>query len=387
MSKVHLRRISITVCISVLLVGLFGLVTLTTAEEAEPPVAVSNVEPSASSAVLENPTFDNRDWYEFNDRYGNWLTGSWLPDADNDSVPESERQDWRLWFKNGTDLLETDPETVLVDSYEAVQIRAYGDISFEDWNVGHHLGGIYQVIHDTVPCLEYEFSMLGQARYDPPHDKKLDTPPDVHELKVGIDRSGWYLTPGDPAVHGDFPSSTKWGTSQIPYETYGELSVTAEAWGKTIAVFTYADADGGRATRVLWETGSFSEVTPDQIYDPETYSADFGIDDSGVTKPGEGEVSITWTTNQEAISQVYYRRLSGGATVSPTVMSYTVYLPIVANGPEWRATVLNKSVQTDHEVTLSGLVDGDYEYIVVSKGTDGSSACQTWVEKGTFELP
>lgn len=268
-------------------------------------------------------------------------------------------------------------------------MRAYGNITFEDWNVGHHVGGIYQVVHNTTPCLHYEFTMMGQARYDPPHDKKLDTPPDVSTLRVGIDRSGWYLDPDDPAVHGGFPTSTQWGESQIHYETYGELSVTAEAWGDKITVFTYADAEGGRATRVLWDTGSFSEVTPAYIFDPDTYTGSSGIFGLGASTDGSGNVLITWSTSQPAISQVYYSFVGDSPGTPSDPLPNVVYLPLVYQPHEqvWHATALDKSAKTSHAVTLSGLASGDYEYIVVSKGYAGGEACETWTDRGEFTVP
>ena len=146
---------------------------------------------AAGTASLHNPTFDNHDWYEFNDRYGNYLAGSWLPDDDgngNNDIPLASRQDWRLWFQNGKDILEADPESSYAQSVEAVQVRPYGP----SWNTGNHFGGLYQVIYDTTPCLEYEFKMNAQARYEPPHDDQpVPFPTDwVNTLRVGIDRAG-----------------------------------------------------------------------------------------------------------------------------------------------------------------------------------------------------
>ena len=232
--------------------------------------------------------------------------------------------------------------------------------------------------------------MLAQGRPEDAGDA-------LHGLKAGITRDGWhpwdeydsppYEPPYDPAVE-SFPSSMQWGDTEMHQNSYGEIGVTAEAWADHITVFSYGKATGGRTSRILWDTGSFSEVTPERIYDPDTYSGPtagiFNLTDS---KDVSSNVLISWSTSRAAISQVYYRSVGSGSSVSPTVMSYTVYLPLTMSSQGWQATALDKTADTNHLFTLSGLADGDYEYIVVSKGTDGSSACETWVAKGTFSLP
>ncbi len=333
--------------------------------------------PSSSTASLHNPTFDNHDWYEFNDRYGNWLPGSWLPDDDNnkdDDIPLSRRQDWRLWYQQGTAILEYDSENKKADHDQGIQMRTY------DWDTSlPQEGGVYQVVYGTVPCLEYRFAMKAQGRPEEPGDA-------LHGLKAGIARDGWHLSTNDPAVS-SFPSTVKWGATKMYQNSYGEIAVTAEAWADRITVFTYGKSVGGRTSRILWDTGSFAEVTPARIYDPESYSSPSGIFGLADSIDGSGNVLIQWTTSQGAISQIYYRRTSGQSVEPTEPMSYTVYLPLVANGPEWQATALNKTSRTSHSFTLSGLAEGEYEYIVVSKGYTGGSACQTWVAKGDFIIP
>jgi len=343
---------------------------------------------ASTASLLHNPTFDNHDWYEFNGRYGNYLAGTWLPDDDgngDDNIPLSSRQDWRIWFQDGTDVLEADPETTYAQSVQGVQVRAYGD----SWNSGHHLGGLYQVIYNTTPCLEYEFKMNAQARYEPPHDQIPDPFPTdwVNTLRVGIDRTGWHLATNDPAVHGDFPATTKWGESQKHYWEYGELSATAEAWADEVAVFTYADADGGRASRVLWDTGSFAEVTPAQIYDPADYTVPNGIYSLSSSVAGSS-VLITWNTSKDAISQVYYHSLPTASPPPTTTYTNTVYLPLVVSNAAWQSTDLKKEPTSSHSFTLSGLEAGmTYEYIVVSKAYVSGDACSIWVKKDEFTTP
>ncbi|MCS7179320.1 MAG: hypothetical protein N0A03_08645, partial [Anaerolineae bacterium] len=88
-----------------------------------PPAAADVI--AAGSASLHNPGFDNHDWYEFHLRYDRtYPKGAWLPDDDNNlnnNIPDSIRQDWRLWYLRGTDIVEPDPEGTYVLNVEAVQ--------------------------------------------------------------------------------------------------------------------------------------------------------------------------------------------------------------------------------------------------------------------------
>jgi hypothetical protein len=368
------RRIGVAVMLSV---ALLLSLSLGFAAPEEPEDGTGTVSPQASTASLHNPTFDNHDWYEFNDRYGNWLAGSWLPDDDNNDdndIPLGERQDWRLWYQQGTTILEYDPENKKSEHDQGIQMRPY------DWETSMaQEGGIYQVIYNTIPCLEYKFTMRVWG-----YPEEVDDT--FHGAKAGITRDGWHLATDDPAVE-SFPSSMKWGNTEMHQNYYGDISVTAEAWADHIAVFAYGKSTGGRTSRILWDTGSFSEVTPDQIYDPDTYISPYGIFGLDAQPDGSGNVLINWTTSNPGISQAYYRRTDSGSGGSPTVMTYTVYLPLVATSQGWQATTLNKTAQTNHVVTLSDLASGEYEYIVATKGYAGGSACETWVERSTFTVP
>ena len=382
MFRFSLRKLGLMVSLIGLFGGLLGFSSLATAQEPtfeeQEQVVVQTDAPS-----LHNVGFDNEDWYEFNERYGHYLPGSWMPDDDNntgDTIPFASRQDWRLWYLKGTDVLEFDPEQVYAKSGEAVQARAVGP----NWNVGSHLGGLYQPIYNTTPCLEYQFQIYAQARFEPPADDYV-TPPSswVNSMRVGIDRVGWTLDTDDPAVDGSFPSTTAWGTSQQYHWNYGLLSVTAEAWDDHITAFTYADADGGRSSRILWDSASFSEVTPAQIYDANNYAYTGGLSD-----PQYSSSIVTWSSVYPGISQVYYRAKS--ATEPPTgTYSYTVYLPLVnRSGTSWSATTLNKTPANYHVATLTGLQSGTtYEYFAVTKGLQAGS-CATWVSaKREFTVP
>ena len=333
------------------------------------------VVPLSASASLHNAGFDNNDWYEFNERYGHYLAGTWLPDDDNNSknnIPLSSRQDWRLWYQQGKYVLEADPEAKYVKNEEAVQIRPYGIV----WNTGNQVGGIYQIVYGTTPCLDYKFSIYGQTRFEPPESDYVDPPSDwVNVMKAGIDRSGWYLPTDDPALEGAaFPSTTVWGPSVESQWSYNQMSVTAEAWSDKVTVFTYSDLNGGRSARTLWDSASFEEVT-DRIYDPNSYVATGGLSD-----PQYYNSTVTWTSAYSGISQVYYR-VKPTSIVSPTTpLTYSIYLPLVSSNTEpWSVTTVNRVPSTAHLATLTGLQSGTtYEYFVVTKGLFGGS-CTTWV--------
>jgi hypothetical protein len=344
---------------------------------AVPPPPEGDDSPSAT-ASLHNPGFDNHDWYFFHDRYDpSYPPGPdgmkpLLPDDDNNlgnNIPENILQDWRLWYMRNTPLIQTFAEASLAQSVEAVAVRTYnGDV---------HQGGLYQVIYDTAPCLVYQFQMQGRSQPDPGENP-------YSTLMVGIDRVGWHPdSEVDPAVPGAFPGTTVWGTAHDYKRTYGPLSVTAEALATKISVFTYAYALGGRRHAILWDTGSFQDVTPAMIHDPLDLPAPGGTSVPGVTA-GSTSASITWNTTYAALGQVYYR-LVAGPTISPTTpLTYTVYLPFIGRnfgGNPWQASALNKTPTTSHAATLIGLQPGStYAFIAVSRGLSGGQ-CVTWVSE------
>lgn len=344
-----------------------------TAQEAAPP-DLTAVSAPAVTASLHNPTFDNHDWYEFNNRYGHYVTGSWVPDDDNNYPDQSPLpatlQDWRLWFQHGTDIVEVDPEqTYRHSGSEAVQIRPYGS--------GVQIAGLYQIIYNTTPCLTYQFQIYAQSRPEGSDDY-------LTALQAGINPGGWYpVSPDFPAVK-NF-GNTVWGPSRTYIWSYGLLTVTAEVTNTRATVWTYGDAKGGRSHRILWDTGSFQEVTPGLIPDPDNPPTPSGISYLAVIT-STTSVTITWNTSL-ALGQVYYRQVSCPSTpVSPTTgLTYTVYLPLVSRYVGWSSTALNKNLLTAHSEVISGLQPGcTYEYIVASRGISGGQ-CVTWVsDKRTF---
>lgn len=350
--------------------------TVSPPEPAPGDVLTSDV--LVNGASLHNPGIDNHDWYEFDWRYqGAYPAGSWLPDDDNnefDNIPDSVRQDWRLWFQDGTEIVETDPEATYVQAGdEAIQFRSYGG--------GDQLAGLYQPIYNVTPCLMYKFQMYAHSRPKEANDS-------LTALQVGIDKVGWHPeSKSDPAVH-SFPSTTVWGTAHTEYQWYyGPLEVTAEALANKITVFTYADAPGGRSHRVLWDSGSLQVVATNLLSDPDNPPPVGGIVTAWVDNIGNTTARINWTTNSASPSQVYYRRVSAATPTSPTTMlTPTVYLPFTVGdvSQEWLWTTVNTSPVTVHYETLIGLQPNTkYEYIAVSRGLS-SGQCTSWASQGEF---
>ncbi len=319
-----------------------------------------------STPVLQNPGFDNTRWYEFRDRYGTWLVGSWVPDDDDGQ----RLQDWRLWYMRGTPLIKSFPEGGIKHAgIESVALRTY------DGNVQE--GGLYQVIYNVTPCLQYQFQMHALSRPD------AGLPNPNAELRVGIDPTGWHTNPAvDPAMPGYYPPSIIWSDSQdFKYPNFGQLQVTAEARSDKITVYTRALAYGGVRHAIVWDTGAFQEVTPAMLHDPAALPAPTL---TASATPGTTQAMITWSTSAPAISQVYYRAVSSNGETPPDYPN-KVYLPLVMGGsqPTWLATPINKTPTTGHSFTLTGLTPGQtYEYIVVSRGLSGD-ACVTWVSPAT----
>lgn len=361
-------------------VGVLWFSTQSTAGATEAPL-LSPLTPSnltsPSQASLHNPTFDNHDWYFFSDRYdpsypdGPGGTGQpILPDDDNNlnnTIPIDQLQDWRLWYVRDTPLIQTFVESVFVRQVESVAIRSYGG--------SLQFGGLYQVIRDATPCLVYNFQMYGLSKPDP------GTPTSA-QLRVGIDQVGWHPdSQVDPAVPGSFPDTTVWGTDRDYKNVFGPLTVTAEARASEIVAYTYAYALGGRSHAIVWDEGSFADVTPEVIHDPANLPAPGGTSVPTVV-PGREAATVSWTTSSNALSQVYYRVSETGTAIPG--YSNKVFIPIVVgSGPsrDWMASTLNKTPTTAHSITLTGLQPGrTYEYKVVSRGLSGDQ-CVTWVSE------
>lgn len=314
-----------------------------------------------ATPVLHNPGFDNTRWYEFKDRYGTWLIGSWVPDDDNGQ----RLQDWRLWYMRGRPLIKSFPESGIKHAgIESVALRTYdGDV---------HEGGLYQVIYNVTPCLQYQFQAHGLSRPD------AGLPNPDAQLRVGIDPTGWHTNPAvDPAMPGAYPESIVWSAPQdFKYPNFGLLQVTAEALADKITVYTRALAYGGVRHAIVWDSTAFQEVTPAMLQDPAALPAPTLF---ALATPGTTQAIITWNTPAPAVSQVYYRAVTASGEVPPDYPN-KVYLPLVMGGNvvDWQMTPINKTASSAHAFTLTGLIPGQtYEYVVVSRGLSGG-ACVTW---------
>jgi hypothetical protein len=320
---------------------------------------------------LHNPNFDNGHWYEFDQRYDNsYPSGAWVPAGTDmsDTV-----QDWRLWFLDGTDIVDCDPDDDYVHSGESVKIRA-----FEWSSINRQVAGLYQVIPDVVPCRSYKFQMYAYSRQKESGDWLAD-------LKVGIEPTGWHPdSANDPAVH-NWPSTIVWGTSHTEYTSdFGPLEVIAEPFGTEITVFLYGDAYGGSSHKIYWDTGSFQSVASSDnlLDDPE----DRVVNTSGITQgptsdPWGDWCSLSWSTVAESSNQVYYRFVSGlPSTPSTETYSHTLYLPLLNRSPSpWMWSAVDSTSGLQHTVPVLGLRNNStYEYFVVSRGFWGGQ-CALWV--------
>ena len=357
--KTHWWKLGLSVIVLTSLLGMGSNVTVI-AQQAEPPATAV----SLAAPVLQNPGFDNNRWYEFRDRYGTWLVGSWVPDDDDGQ----RLQDWRLWYMRGTPLPKSFAESSIIHAgVESVALRTY-DGNFQE-------GGLYQVIYNVTPCLHYQFQMHGLSR----PDDGLPNP--AAQLRVGIDPTGWHTNPlVDPALPGYYPESIVWSAPQDFKSNFGLLQVTAEARSDKVTVYTRGFAYGGVRHAIVWDTGAFQEATPAMLHDPNALPAPAIAPPTAI--PGRTSAQINWSTAAlgSAVSQVYYalRPVNGEP---PPDYPNKVYLPLVMGGtpPTWTPSPINKTPTTSHSVTLTGLLPGrTYDYVVVSRGVSGG-ACTTWV--------
>jgi hypothetical protein len=363
------KRFGLPFSIGLALVGImvvwFGARSMASATDSPLDVPDAGLgEAVPAEARLHNPHFDNGIWYEFEDRYDmGYPPGNWLPAGDTFGDP----QDWRLWFLDGTDLVEADPtKSVVHTAPECVQMRNY-----HAPGVSRQVAGLYHVVQDATPCLVYQFEMYGLSRQKESDDYLSD-------MKVGIEPTGWDLQKESyaPAVH-NWPSTMVWGPSQLHTTNFGPLAVSAEALANQITVVSFADASGGNSHKIHWDTASLMDVTPARIADPGSLPPPSIIDANA--NPGTTSATVTWTTGNPALGQVYYRPASAPDT--PPILTYTVFLPITIGGSstDWLVTPLNKTATTSHNAFLINLAPGQtYEYIVVSRGLSGDQ-CVTWV--------
>ena len=253
---------------------------------------------------------------------------------------------------------------------------------------GLFAAGIYQPVHNVIPCTLYTFEIYNRN----------DTA--NYHAKVAIDRAGWIITQpsGNPLENcppdgaspcpdpyvASFPSTTVWSAeSHQPALTWAPISVTAEAAATTISVWTYAHPDSGPSQSAYWDYGSLVQTPfPDATLPAPAswYPSDFI---SNVTTQVNGNsVTINWETGAAAPTQVWYAIYEPAAVVTPTEsMTYTTYLPIVAAfrppTPTYMTPIDITSTSTQHQVVISGLpTDKAIVFAILSRRPDGTT-CDT----------
>ena len=363
-------RLSVTFGLLFALISLVMLAPSATFASVSPSSSTAPPDPESlyalsNGASLHNPGFDNHMWYAFGERYsyGSIADESWVPDDDVVGGP----QDWRIWYQDSTVPILTWASSKEHDGNKSVAARTH-------WS-GTLSAGLYQRILNTTPCLSYEFQIYGHS--------KTSSPADAFALRVGIATTGYY--PSNVAVHD--MSAITWGLSHqyhdlgipgIPaHNIYGPLTVTAEAVGTSVAVYSHAYAYDQGGDQFWWDSASLREATPDLLSDPEYPPPPSGISGFGMSA-GSTSATVSWMS-AAALGQVYYRPVPGGSP-APTTLTHTVYLPLVIGpGIEWQSTILNKTPQTIHSEFITGLQRSTtYEVIAVSRGPSGAQ-CATWV--------
>lgn len=253
-----------------------------------------------------------------------------------------------------------------------------------------YIAGIYQPVSGVTPCTLYKFEMYNRNdawNYHP---------------KVGIDPTGWQITNlgnsgpdncppdgqsrcPDPYI-GAFPGTMIWSPEfdHAPY-TWARGSVTAEAVGDTISVWTYAAPEVAGSMSTYWDAGTLTQVPfPNgKLPNPGTWTpSGFVYDVSAVT--GTTTLTITWKTQAPASTQVRYEIVPYQPPISSTILislSERTYLPIVAKGPNptnfTRYTVLNTAPTTQHQAVITGIQPNDTVMFVPLSRRPLNTACTT----------
>lgn len=296
-----------------------------------PPPVIKGTKAIALGATLNNPGFDNHNWYY--DPYVPGATAAFVPSY------------WTIWYKDGTIPIYTHVTSAHIDGEEAVRGHAY-------WNGAEGLqAGLYQVINGVTPCLTYRFQMYGRSF---PGDSNGV----LYGLQVGIHPTGY--APSNKAVKSADFDQINWGSAHTDcVDTWCLLSVTAEAQADSMTVFMYANMDTNTGD-IVWDAGSLEQTArTENLIDagqplPAPSSGIYDI----VVEKGTNSASISWNTGSaNTYGQVLYRVLGSGT------WQYS-------NIHDWSTT---------HQINLTGLQTGNtYEYVIVSYGYIGGT-CQAIV--------
>jgi hypothetical protein len=253
-----------------------------------------------------------------------------------------------------------------------------------------YIAGIYQPVSGVTPCTLYKFEIYNRNdawNYRP---------------KVGIDPTGWQITNlgtspptncppdgqspcPDPYI-GQFPTTMVWSPEfdHAPY-TWERGSVTAEAAGDTISVWTYAAPVVAGSLSTYWDAGTLTQVPfPDgKLPTPSTWTPSGFIYDVVTTKD-TNSLTINWKTTGPASTQALYEivpYIPPQPITSTFLIAFTSYLPFVSKGPNpsrfTQHTTLNTIPATTHSAVITGIQPGDTVLFVPLSRRPLGTACTT----------
>jgi len=253
-----------------------------------------------------------------------------------------------------------------------------------------YIAGIYQPVSGVTPCTLYKFEMYNR-----------NDAWDYHP-KVGIDPTGWQITNlgnslpdncppdgtsrcPDPYI-GQFPATMVWSPEfdHAPY-AWERGSVTAEAAGDTLSVWTYAAPEVPGSLSTYWDAGALTQVPfPNgKLPAPATWMpSGFIYDVSIITSTTT--LTINWKTQGLASTQVLYEivpYVPPQPITSTFQIAFMSYLPLVSRGPNpsrfTRYTTLNTTPVTTHSAVITGLQPGDTVLFVPLSRRPLNTTCTT----------
>lgn len=268
------------------------------------------------------------------------------------------------------------------------------------------IAGIYQPVHNIVPCTLYTFEMWNRN----------DASSTIYHPKLGIDPTGWIITrPGasppnncppdgaspcpDPYIGDDhgFPDTIIWsaGLTQPAY-IWGKGSMTVEAVNTTLSVWTYAAPDLTQVSMsTYWDNGSLVQVPfPDErLPQPESWNPIGFVNSVAISYLGS-DLIVTWNTLELASTQVRYHVAQSQAVISDTsALTNTAYFPTVhytLDTSKFSFTTIDTTPVTYHQAVISGLNEGDTLTFIPLSRRPINNKCITEVDEPrsiTINLP
>ena len=278
------------------------------------------------------------------------------------------------------------------------------------YGYGSFLAGIYKPVENVYPCMLYKFEIWNRNDADSYY----------YRPTIGIDPNGWIITQPsgnpihncppdgqsecpDPYVDLDtgFPVTMIWSDPiGQPAYTWAKGSLTVEALNTTISVWTYTYPDESQISKSsYWDYGSVVHVPfpDDKLPVPASWSPSGVIYSLNTTYQGS-DVVITWNTVFPASTQVWYDTRPDIEPGSTQGLTNYVYLPSfqgsmydITDPTTYRFTTpIQPDLSTSHQVTISGLNDGDSLYFVPLSKYVQTNMCVTASEAPqhiTINLP